>query len=528
MPVTSQYKYTADLARGVQVTPLGHLLFTGDKSGDVFCIRVQDGGKDADLTGATVNAYLMRADHVTVPLTGETDGSDAVVTLNAACYAVPGRCVLVVKLSHGDVLHTIFAAEGAVMRSSTDAVIDQEGVIPSLEELLAQIAVMEQATASANAAADNANAAAADALETAAQAADNANRVAKAVQDKLDSGELVGKGLQILGYYDTADALAAGVASPEAGDAYGVGTGEPYDIYVWDALNAVWVNNGAIQGPQGEQGVPGATGPQGAPGRDGASARRNLLDNSDFRNPVNQRGATSYTGSGVSKTYTIDRWATWQNVSDGIQITADGITIADGVELVQYTASECFKAGKTYTFAAMQSNGELSVLTVNYGSAAESDNITVSWEGAYEVGFSFYLKSGTYEWAALYEGEYTADTLPEYIPKGYTAELMECQRYYLKLEGSANVVYPAYTVSATQADVTILVAVPMRITPTLTVGDVSGISVYTSTTGVNATAAVVQGRRDNAISLRVTADVSTAWRNACARFNTTVELSADL
>lgn len=32
---------------------------------------------------------------------------------------------------------------------------------------------------------------------------------------------------------------------------------------------------------------------------------RNLLDNSDFRNPVNQRGATSYA---VKKEYTIDRW----------------------------------------------------------------------------------------------------------------------------------------------------------------------------------------------------------------------------
>lgn len=31
----------------------------------------------------------------------------------------------------------------------------------------------------------------------------------------------------------------------------------------------------------------------------------NLLDNSDFTNPVNQRGQTEYLGSG----YSIDRWA---------------------------------------------------------------------------------------------------------------------------------------------------------------------------------------------------------------------------
>lgn len=34
-------------------------------------------------------------------------------------------------------------------------------------------------------------------------------------------------------------------------------------------------------------------------------------------------------------------------------------------------------------------------------------------------------------WAALYEGEYTTNTLPPYVPKGYAVELAECQRYYL-------------------------------------------------------------------------------------------------
>ena len=41
-----------------------------------------------------------------------------------------------------------------------------------------------------------------------------------------------------------------------------------------------------------------------------------------------------------------------------------------------------------------------------------------------------FLRPGDWKWAALYEGEYTAETLPEYQPKGYGAELAECQRYY--------------------------------------------------------------------------------------------------
>ena len=60
-----------------------------------------------------------------------------------------------------------------------------------------------------------------------------------------------GKGLQILGYYATLDALIAAVTSPAAGDAYGVGTAEPYNIYVWDGVGSAWVNNGTAVGVEG-------------------------------------------------------------------------------------------------------------------------------------------------------------------------------------------------------------------------------------------------------------------------------------
>lgn len=63
-----------------------------------------------------------------------------------------------------------------------------------------------------------------------------------------------GRGLVILGYYDTYDALVAAVTEPEAGDAYGVGTEAPYDIFVWDMINGVWRNNGDLTGVQGNPG----------------------------------------------------------------------------------------------------------------------------------------------------------------------------------------------------------------------------------------------------------------------------------
>lgn len=65
-----------------------------------------------------------------------------------------------------------------------------------------------------------------------------------------------GKGLTILGYYDTPTALEAAVPSPSAGDAYGVGTAAPYDIYVFDGAANEWKNNGPLAGGGGGSPLP--------------------------------------------------------------------------------------------------------------------------------------------------------------------------------------------------------------------------------------------------------------------------------
>lgn len=82
---------------------------------------------------------------------------------------------------------------------------------------------------------------------------------AKDIMETIESGELDGKGFQILGYFSTLDELAEGVQEPERGDAYGVGIQAPYDIYVYDGVGQQWVNNGSIRGPEGSRGDDGAT-----------------------------------------------------------------------------------------------------------------------------------------------------------------------------------------------------------------------------------------------------------------------------
>lgn len=56
-----------------------------------------------------------------------------------------------------------------------------------------------------------------------------------------------GKNFTILGYKDTLEQLQTDVPSPAQGDAYGVGTAEPYELYVYDTTKG-WVANGTIGG----------------------------------------------------------------------------------------------------------------------------------------------------------------------------------------------------------------------------------------------------------------------------------------
>lgn len=109
-----------------------------------------------------------------------------------------------------------------------------------------------------------------------------------------------GKGLTISGYYATAQALATAVTNPTAGDAYGVGTAEPYDIYIYDGVTSAWVNNGPLQGAKGEKGDKGDTGAQGEPGKDGSPGAAGApgATGTTFTPSVSADGTLSWTNDG--------------------------------------------------------------------------------------------------------------------------------------------------------------------------------------------------------------------------------------
>ena len=170
----------------------------------------------------------------------------------------------------------------------------------------------------------------------------------------------------------------------------------------------------------------------------------NLLDNSDFRNPVNQRGATTVS----SGEYFIDRWAVRQSGMTA-SLGPSGMTISNSrsdntagyIEQVlpDNVVNSTTHAGKTYTIAA-KANGDIVCATAtipNYATinvdSANQIMLIYSQSAAKWVARCIVNQTGhqmTIEWMALYEGSYTADTLPPYQPKGYAVELAECQRYF--------------------------------------------------------------------------------------------------
>lgn len=231
---------------------------------------------------------------------------------------------------------------------------------------------------------------------------------------------------------------------------------------------------------------------------------RNILDNSDFRNPVNQRGRTSY----VTEGYCIDRWANMRD--DVITLTDNGISFLSNKNvggLYQFVEGKRL-AGKTVTFAAKIKNNQyagmlIGIRTSTWGQyvnksipvgdsllavtatipSDETGNVPISiWVDDNSVAHSFDL-----EWAALYEGEYTAETLPEYQLKGYGAELAECRRYYMFYEEVAcaekGIEYPVLSLNFP----------PMRVIPTanygeLVAGDNTAISgAYVTYANINKT-----------------------------------------
>lgn len=175
----------------------------------------------------------------------------------------------------------------------------------------------------------------------------------------------------------------------------------------------------------------------------------NLLDNSDFTRPVNQRGLEQYNGS----VYSIDRWRGMSRTK--IQIAAAGINLSNLNPTVgnaywqQSIAPERINVGgfvvsnDVFTVAAVYDGTVPRQTMVASGKlldgfVAQGENISLrvfysADHQAYVCRFT--IPSGYTDVikiysVALYKGEYTAETLPMYRPERDSVKLQDCMKYF--------------------------------------------------------------------------------------------------
>lgn len=161
----------------------------------------------------------------------------------------------------------------------------------------------------------------------------------------------------------------------------------------------------------------------------------NLLDNSDFTNPVNTNGKSAYRGLGFS----IDRWVVPNNqaaltVGDGFVLMQNDDTAATAM-FVNRLRSGSIKKGKTYTGIVYLNDG-----TVYFGSGYYNGGdleltttdkdvyLQIATGSTYDL-FRICIKPGKFarfKHVALYEGEYKRGYLPTYTRKGYGVEAANC------------------------------------------------------------------------------------------------------
>ncbi len=223
----------------------------------------------------------------------------------------------------------------------------------------------------------------------------------------------------------------------------------------------------------------------GAPTMDYAKkvgAPHNLLDNSDFSNPINQRSLSEYS----NVTYTVDRWKwTYAASTRKCKLYSKSISLSNESASMAYYAQTFEKtlANGVYTIAAKIGGTIYSKSISTFGSTEkitlpDGASIYINSDGA---AINFAIPSGVtisgISWVALYNGEFTSDTLPEYQPKGYAVELAECQRYFYRINAFWKVHGSGMCITAGKASITITLPQAMRVSPTVTIADDSKVQI---------------------------------------------------
>ena len=213
--------------------------------------------------------------------------------------------------------------------------------------------------------------------------------------------------------------------------------------------------------------------------------RENLLHNWDFRNPVNQRGASEYS---TSRKYTIDRWFM---ISGGGKIIKNSASITlngtqNGIYLVQPLESSPALLGQKIVISAKVKTGTGTIgvyasedIYTGYSSPIASKNasgagitsLIATLPGSITGTLCVYLFASTgttMEVEAVKMERGSESTLAESMPD-YISELSKCLRFVQKVPSLSR--FRLLNYAATSLDFAIPGLAVMRTTPSIESGD---------------------------------------------------------
>lgn len=331
-------------------------VFSSDNQGNLVGVEVYHDGEPVALVG-TVSGYIIRDDGATVIVSGTVDGNKASIIMPESAYVCPGPIGIAIRLTNGTSRVVLGACRSIVYRTSTEHIVDPSHEIPDIDELLAQLVAIRQATTASNTATANANAAAGNATAAARSAngaAGNANEkatlanaaagTANAAAAKID-GMTVAASLLPTGSAPTATVtdvsghkhIAFGIPKGDKGKDFHIahtftsiaameaytGPLELYDYAMIDTGSVQDADTGKLycyeadeqwhyigdlsgaqgikgetgpQGPQGPKGETGETGPQGPKGETGDTGETGPQGPQGIQGPQGPKGDTGATG----------------------------------------------------------------------------------------------------------------------------------------------------------------------------------------------------------------------------------------
>lgn len=490
--ISQPMRFTVDVKNGLVERPQRESLMRGDKMANRIIAELVNGSETFDITGVTVKGKFCRPPSGDeIDLAGEAKGNVATVQLTDQCYTSGGHYEARVILVLGGVERTVLFISGDVLKSgSGNAAGDEEtggsgGTGSGLPaggtdgQVLVKVSSAQGDAIWKNLTADDVGARPDNWMPT---AADVGARPADWMPTAADVGALPSSGT-------AANAIQL--------------NGKSADQYMLKTDTAA--NSAKLGGKAPEYYL----------------KPRNLLDNSDFRNPVNQRGQTSYSSGAWG--YCIDRWMTYSSTAT---ITESGIEISGSSRNIigqRISLDSLKKNTEDYVFVYCDANDVVHFSPHKY----KYDNY---WEFWIESSETIVIK-----WAALYEGSYTADTLPPYVPKGYAAELAECQRYYQKYKFSnTSSVALGLCYSETKARFTVTIP-PMRATPNVMFETPTEHVPYVSVEGnvvakgnLNCTALGVKYGRVISLDVSITGGITNMPAILMTNSSASLVLSADL